>query len=216
MSPTRALLACAALLAASLQASAQEGGDTAQMQAALAAGYKAAFVCSATFTAGQSMAEIEANELSGIYPDYREAFEAVSDPVIDDDARTVSVSYPGSLPPRIAAWRPGLGCVQLPIGAHADAIEYLPGFTGWTWPDGLDDSSVIGANVRMTFPVHVTDQLEAPISFAFDGATYGEGTRTSAGSSRAAARLSASVMATVSMRKRRSAPGQWPSRSRPH
>ena len=180
MSLIRPLLACAAMLAASLPASLQEGGDTAQMQSALAAGYKAAFVCSATFTAGQSMAEIEANELSGIYPDYREAFEAVSDPVINDETRTVSVSYRRSMPPRIAAWRPGLGCVQLPIGARADAIEYLPKFADWTWPDGLDDSSLIGANVRMTFPVHVTDRLEAPISFAFDGATYGEGTRTSA------------------------------------
>ncbi|NBC21472.1 MAG: serine hydrolase [Alphaproteobacteria bacterium] len=180
MSRLKCLLASAACLAASLPAAGQEGGDTPEMRAALAAGYKAAFTCSATFNAGQSMAEIEANELSGIYPDYRDAFEAVSDPAINDQARTVSVSYRRSMPPRIAAYRPGLGCVQLPIGASPEAIDYLPGFTGWDGPDGPDDASVIGDDVRMTFPVHVTDALEAPVSFAFDGQTYGEGTRTSA------------------------------------
>ena len=176
----RSLLAAAAATVALFPAAAEEGGDTPAMRAALAAGYKAAFTCSATYNAGQSMAEIEANELSGIYPDYREPMAAVSAPVIDDETKTVSVSYLRSMPPRIAAWRPGLGCVQLPIGAGMDALDYLPGFTGWDRPDTPDDSTVIGADVRMTFPVHITDKLEAPISFAFDGETYGEGTRTSA------------------------------------
>ncbi len=180
MSRSKLILAGMACLVAALPGGAEEGGDTPEMRAALAAGYKAAFTCSATYNAGQSMAEIEANELSGIYPDYRETMAAVSGPVIDDETKTVSVSYLRSMPPRIAAYRPGLGCVQLPIGASPDTLQFLPGFSGWNWPQGPDDSSAIGADVHMTFPVHVTDKLEAPISFAFDGETYGKGTQTSA------------------------------------
>jgi len=43
---------------------------------ALVAGYKAAFTCSATFLSDRPRAAIEENELSGIYPDYRTAYDA--------------------------------------------------------------------------------------------------------------------------------------------
>lgn len=46
--------------------------DTARHQAALVAGYKASFLCSGIFTAGQSEAQVEADDLVGIYEDYRE------------------------------------------------------------------------------------------------------------------------------------------------
>lgn len=175
---TVSALALAALMV--LPAAAQEGGDTPETRLSLAAGYKAAFTCSATFVAGQTRAEIEANELSGIYPDYRDDLAAVSGAVIDEGTQTVSVSYIRSMPPRIAAYRPGLGCIQLPAGAGLDAIAYLPGFDTWNIPSEPDRTSAINANMRLTFPVHITERLEAPMSFAFDGTTYGAGTQTSA------------------------------------
>lgn len=45
---------------------------------------------------------------------------------IDEQARTVSVHYRDDMPPRIAAWRPVLGCTQLPIGATAELAQALP------------------------------------------------------------------------------------------
>jgi hypothetical protein len=44
---------------------------------------------------------------------------------IDRQARTVSVSFDEQLPPRVAAWRPYLGCAQLPIGARLGSAVAL-------------------------------------------------------------------------------------------
>ena len=88
---------------------------------ALAAGYKAAFLCSGMFDAGESEATATADDLEGIYPEFQEAVRTLP-AKIDREARTVSVAFDDRLPPRIAAWRPGLGCAQLPIGAGPEAI----------------------------------------------------------------------------------------------
>ncbi|MEL6568351.1 MAG: serine hydrolase [Pseudomonadota bacterium] len=146
----------------------------------LVAGYKAAFTCSATFNGGQSLAEIESNELSGIYPDYRAPLASLPAAQIDNEARTVSVRYADGKPPRIAVWREGFGCTQLPAGANASAARFLPRFGQVVRPSGQDRASAIGASVQLTLPVHITDRLAAPMTFAFDEATYGQGTRTSA------------------------------------
>ena len=45
---------------------------------------------------------------------------------IDHDERVVTVDYDDVMPPRIAAWRPVLGCVQLPSGAKTDDIALMP------------------------------------------------------------------------------------------
>lgn len=45
---------------------------------------------------------------------------------IDETARTVSVTYREDMPPRIAVWRPLLGCTQLPIGATPALAASLP------------------------------------------------------------------------------------------
>ncbi|MCI4644591.1 MAG: serine hydrolase, partial [Hyphomonadaceae bacterium] len=169
-----ALTVLAAGLLASVPANAEPGHD------ALVAGYKAAFTCSATFNASQTLAEIQSNELTGIYPDYREAMAGLPPANIDETAKTVSVSYAPGAAPRIAAYHEGFGCSQLPIGAGPEAARFLPRFVGPQLPTGSDRGSTIGANVQITFPVHISDRLAAPISFAFDGQTYGEGTQTSA------------------------------------
>ena len=58
-------VAAAALFLAvpALMSSAQEGGTTDAMEASLAAGWKATFICSGLFVAGQTLPEIERNEL---------------------------------------------------------------------------------------------------------------------------------------------------------
>lgn len=167
-------------LATAMPAFAQEGGTSPEMDAALAAGWKAGFTCSATFNGGQTDIEIANNELDGIYPDFQESFDALPGARIDRDARIVSVSWSETLPPRYAIWRQGYGCTQLPIGADASAMSHLPRFTTWPNVAPTDSSSAIGSNVRLTEKSSFYDGLDAPVSFAFDGYTYGEGTRTSA------------------------------------
>ena len=109
---------------------------------ALAAGYKAAFLCSGVFNAGRSEVEIAADDLEGIYPDYQPLVRTLS-ATVDREAKTVSVAFDPKLPPRIAAWRPNLGCAQLPIGAGPEAVASLPGLeisrrppVRPNWPDG--------------------------------------------------------------------------------
>ena len=175
-----------AVLAASLsfsltpivQAQTSDPSDTTKL--ALAAGYKALFTCSGYFSAGQTLAEIEANELDGIYVDYRPLMEEVSGPQINEEARTVQVAFDPYLPARVAVWRPGIGCSTLPIGASADMTAWLPSFTNMPSLDEPDNSTALGDNVTLTDNTFALDLLGVPVSFAFDGATYGEGTRTSA------------------------------------
>lgn len=159
-------------------AQSDDASDTTKL--ALAAGYKALATCSATFTADQTRAVIEANELDGIYPSYRPLMSEVSDANINERQRFVSVRFDRALPPRIAAWRAGLGCSLLPVGAGPDVIEWLPRFAGMRATEALDRTTALGDNVVLTDNTLALDRLEAPVSFAFDGQTYGDGTRTSA------------------------------------
>ncbi|MEO0882656.1 MAG: serine hydrolase [Pseudomonadota bacterium] len=174
------LLFATTMLGQSVAAHAQEGGNSPDMDLALAAGIKAAFTCSATFNAGQSAEEIAQNELDGIYTDATDAFETVGDAKINPSERYVSVSWSTTLPPRYAIWRQGYGCTQLPVGAELGVAAYLPRFTNWPDIPASDASSAIGSDVLLTDKSSFYDGLDAPISFAFDGQTYGEGTRTSA------------------------------------
>ena len=146
---------------------------------ALAAGYKAAFLCSGLYGAGEPQAEIAADDLEGIYPQYQTAIRTLT-AKIDPVAKTVSVAFDATLPPRIAAWRPSLGCAQLPVGTGPEAIAFLPrlearppsGADALPWPAGDRDAvAPRGANAAA---------LEATVGKAFDHATYGAGTETTA------------------------------------
>jgi CubicO group peptidase (beta-lactamase class C family) len=137
----------------------------------LAAGYKAAFTCSAYFNAGRSVEQINGDELNRIYPGYRDALASLPDAVIDEDKKTVSVQYADNFPPRVSAWRPYFGCAQLPTGASADMAKSLP-----------------TARVRQTreAPTPLPEALSGDAGFAaaidraFDRATYGAETETTA------------------------------------
>lgn len=177
----RTLLSALLLTAmAAAPAGAQEGGETEIMQKALAAGYKALFTCSATFTAGKGLAEIEFNELDGIYTDYRKPMRATSEANVSDRSRTVAVRYARGEPPRIAAWREGFGCALLPIGAAPETVDDLPRFSAEFPAREADRSTAIGQQVQLIDASPYERRLDAPVSTAFDGETYGEDTRTSA------------------------------------
>lgn len=144
---------------------------------ALAAGYKAAFLCSGLFNAGQTEAQVAADDLEGIYPNYQALVRELPS-VVDRTANTVSVAFDPKLPPRIAAWRPSLGCAQLPIGAGPEGIARLPKLAiarpaaeldVRPWPDG--DSAATRAGPPTLAPL---------IAKAFDGASYGAGSKTTA------------------------------------
>ncbi len=181
MRPVRS--AAASILAlglAVLPSLAQEGGNTDVMDKALAAGWKAGFICSDTFIAGMTLDEIDKTDLSGIYTDFQRDFDRLPPARIDRNRKTVSVLYDPDMPPRIAAYRPGFGCTQLPAGADEKAIDFLPHFAAWPDVATEDRGSAIGSNVKVTLRTEEAERLEAPVSFAFDERTYGDGTRTSA------------------------------------
>ncbi len=175
-----AALAAGLTLALSPLAYAQDDTAEALEKSMLAAGYKALFTCSGYFSAGQSIAEIEANELSGIYVDYRPYINAVSEPEILEAEKTILVNYHRSMPPRAAVYRPGIGCSLLPTGAASNMTDWLPSFTNMPSMSEPDTSTALGDNVTLTDNTFALDLLGIPVSFAFDGETYGKGTRTSA------------------------------------
>ena len=87
-------------------AHAQDAPDRARLS--LAAGYKAAFLCSGLFNGGLDEATVAADDLTRIYEELREPVAELP-AVIDRQARTVSVAFADDMPPRTAVWRPHLG-----------------------------------------------------------------------------------------------------------
>ncbi|MBW6523628.1 serine hydrolase [Sphingomonas sp. RHCKR47] len=109
---------------------------------AVAAGYKAATLCTGVFNAGRSAAAIEGLELRGIYPEY-DALVPTLPAIIDRRSASVSVRFAADLPPRRATWRKGAGCTLAPIGSASPAIvtTYAPppaptGADPRAWPLG--------------------------------------------------------------------------------
>jgi hypothetical protein len=114
-----------------------------------AAAYKALYYCTGIFTAGHTTERIEADVFTGISPVWESLFPEMP-AEIDEKNKTVAVTYMPDMPPRIAAWRPGLGSTQLPIGASMDAVQYLPRLPENTvfpntddapWPQGDQDAT---------------------------------------------------------------------------
>jgi hypothetical protein len=142
---------------------------------ALAAGYKAAFVCSGVFDAGQSEAAIDHDDLTGVYPEYQATVNALT-ATVDRSAKTVSVTYDPRLPPRIVAWRPNLGCTQLAIGAPASAAALLPRLD-LKAPTAKADAPWPAGEAPAAAP---SPALAAVLAGAFAPAAYGAGERTTA------------------------------------
>lgn len=142
---------------------------------AIAAGYKAAFLCGGVFLAGRNEAQIESLELTGVYPEYERIMPTLRGSV-DRERGMVTVSFADNLPPRRAEYRKGRGCVLMPIGATPPAPNAPrelppppPGRDMRAWPVG-DTTGVI----RMAGPVVTL------LNRSFDGESFGKGTRTTA------------------------------------
>ena len=160
-----------ALAACAVAAAATPGAAEDPAHLSLVAGYKASFTCSAYFNAGRTLEAIAGDELNRIYPDYREAFATLPEAVVDERRKTVSVAYREGFPPRIAAWRPHLGCAQLPSGADGDAVKRLP-----------KTRRLGNAPARAPLPErrNLSGALTAHVDAAFDRSMYGMGTETTA------------------------------------
>ncbi|WDI30296.1 serine hydrolase [Hyphococcus flavus] len=147
-------------------------------QLSLAAGYKAAFTCSAHFNAGRSVDQIAGDELNRILPTFDDPMPSLPDAVIDEENKRVSVTYADDAPPRIAQWRPMLGCVQAPTMA----ADFQPptvnlkrkNRSGEPWPIGDNVEGEIFGDTPQGF------NIAAVVADAFDRSTYGEGSETTA------------------------------------
>jgi CubicO group peptidase (beta-lactamase class C family) len=147
---------------------------------ALAAGYKAAFVCSGVFNAGQTPEQIAADDLEGIYVQYQEPVRSLPAPQVDRTQRMVSVAFDEKLPPRISVWRTGLGCTQLPIGAGPEMAAALPQLKAPRPSGDLDRRAWPDGDVGAAATKKTSAALSQVVAKVFDGRTYGAGTKTTA------------------------------------
>ncbi|MGH1471416.1 MAG: serine hydrolase domain-containing protein [Cellvibrionaceae bacterium] len=99
--------------------------------AARSAGYRALHLCTGTFASGLSD-EMVQKTMSGRASDGMAT-------VIDREKKLVSVKFSDDMEPRIAAWRPALGCTQLPIGASVELVDKLPRMSKRITTPNLDD-----------------------------------------------------------------------------
>jgi CubicO group peptidase (beta-lactamase class C family) len=147
---------------------------------ALAAGYKAAFTCSGVFDAGLNVEQIGADDLEGIYAQYQELVRALPAARIDRTHHAVSVAFDDKLPPRISAWRPGLGCTQLPIGAGVDMVSVLPQLQAAHPAGPVDELAWPRGDADALSDARPPAALAQIIAKTFDGSSYGPATKTTA------------------------------------
>lgn len=153
--------------------------SAADAPAHLAAGYKALFTCSATFLANRTPEHIARYDLNGIYADYVEPLKKLAAAQIDRRRGWVSVPYDPQMLPRTAIYRGTLGCVLLPPGAGSNLR-----LVAVSLPDERAKARDIawpGGDKLAEAPIGVTSRhkLAPLLKVAFDGKTYGKGTRTS-------------------------------------
>ncbi|HVY63545.1 MAG TPA: serine hydrolase [Gammaproteobacteria bacterium] len=142
--------------------------------AAQAAGYRALHYCSGIFSAGLPENLLEESLSARASRDART--------VIDREKKIVSVYYASDMEPRIAAWRPVLGCVQLPIGASMDLVAHLPrlpetvtvpSLDDRKWPMGDADATAKLSKAKTTAVAAVLDEAFRNDAGAYRGHTWG-------------------------------------------
>lgn len=169
----RTLILAAALIAASpfaalAQTPAAPAGPSPAVRA-IAAGYKALTVCSALKTAEaaggtRTLESIEANELTGVYP---ELDPLVREMPVEVFPARIAVAWDDAMPPRSAVWRPGRGCTIMPVGWTGEQIATLP-------PRGPSDQAFVRGDTTGNAAL-----LNEAVEGAFLG-RYGEGSNTTA------------------------------------
>lgn len=135
---------------------------------ALAAGYKAQFICSGLWNGGKRLADIKADELTGIYDRIAGIVPALAEEV-DESERTVRVRFADDAPPRVAIWNNKTGCTAMPIGSDraqtGAPVEARTFADDQAWPMG-DRNAVAQAATRST-------GLKSAAERAFLPETYG-------------------------------------------
>lgn len=143
------ICAVGALLSSSAVA---QSDDMARYDRAFAAGYKAQFICSGLWNGGKSLADIKADELTGIYERVADIVPTLAED-IDMARRVVRVPFAGDAPPRIAIWNSQTGCTAMPIGFDKSESTPTPPereyFDDRTWPMG-DREAVMEATPQST------------------------------------------------------------------
>jgi len=147
------------------------GSDTERYGASAAAATRAIAICSGLWSGNQTMADIDA------YSPLSEADAASFETVIDDNERTVSITYTDEMPPRIVVWRPVLGCTQLPVGAQMSDRQYLPQVASDVRTPDLDNENwpLGDRNAMGSLPADQQDRIDAIVASAIDGG-YGGNT----------------------------------------
>jgi CubicO group peptidase (beta-lactamase class C family) len=168
------------VIALALLAAPAAAQDQARYARALAAGYKASFLCSDIFNGGMTEAQVEQDDLQRTY-DELVPLMRTQKAIIDRRARTVSVSFDDQMPPRVAAWRPYLGCAQLPIGAGPGTAAALPQLTIQPQRANMDPLPwPMGDRNAAARPRGDRKALARAMETAFDRRTYGQGNETTA------------------------------------
>ncbi len=145
--------------------------ETPRWDASGAAATRGLNICSGLWSGGLAMATIE-EFLNGRDPSGRGGAGLKTD--IDEKNRVVQVTYDPDMPPRIVAYRPVLGCVQLPPGAKLDAVKSLPQVASSVRAPNLDDQPwPLGDKDALgTLPPAKKAALDKLVEQAFDGRTY--------------------------------------------
>ena len=93
---------------------------------------------------------------------------------IDRVGKTVAVTFVPDMLPRIAAWRPTLGCAQLPIGATIESVKHLPRLPASLQNPNFDDRPWPMGDQQATtdVPAALRVGLDGVVAKAFDGQTY--------------------------------------------
>lgn len=133
--------------------------------------------CSGTFTAGRDLEAILADELTGM----RSESYSLPAPEVDATRKLVRNAYAADQPPRLSAFRPGMGCTVLPAGSTDTDAAALP-FIEMPMPAG-DAAQIPWPNGDLLptspAPTNVDNaKLAAAVDAAFDGTSFGDGTKT--------------------------------------
>jgi len=136
----------------------------------VAAGFRALFTCSAHFLMHRPLADIEQVELADT------AALGLPAPRIDEVRRLVAASD-GRGAEVLAAYRDTMGCTLLPPGSGPGAVARLPYVARELPRHDPKRDYPWGARVA---PPRLGPGQRALIERAFDGRSYGEGTRTTA------------------------------------
>jgi CubicO group peptidase (beta-lactamase class C family) len=178
-------------LLAAPAASQQSPREPSAWDRAIAAGYKALTLCSAMFNGdGRTQAQVEALELTGIYPEYdaivptltveirRPEASVGPDEVVVPAGAQVRVTFDPAIPPRIASWSESQGCTLAPVGT-GDGLRRLRSGQITIIQDREDsrDRRPWPAGDQIA-PIRTPAAVATPLGRAFDGAYYGTGRTT--------------------------------------